>query len=144
MRVNIDRYPWNFPWDLCYEILAKMSSKYYSFYSLNPLIYFSHKWHKRPNYRVFSFLLLDASGFCSSLEVILLWQVGFSRKSEGDCAGCKHEHWQTIFSMGSWIKRINKNEKCYGIFPVSWKVVSSGPKALSQSLRKKYISVSPF
>lgn len=61
--------------------------KYYSFYTFNSLIYFIHK----PSYRVFSFLSLDTSGFCSSLEVFCQWQVGFSRKSEGDCAACKHE-----------------------------------------------------
>lgn len=56
-----------------------MSAKYYSLYLLNALIYSSHK----PSYRVFSFLFLDTSGFCSSLEVIFLWQA----VSEGNLRG---------------------------------------------------------
>lgn len=64
-------------------------------------------------------------------QVFCLWQLGFCDTYAEYCVGGRHEHWQTMFGMDRWLEKISKNKKYYGIFTLSWEVVSSGQKALS-------------
>lgn len=67
---------------LCYKILAKICHQDATLFIHSMLQYKVITGHK-PSYRVFSFLFLDMSGFCPSLEVFFLWWVVLERNLRG-------------------------------------------------------------